>query len=302
MKNQDKIIIKIVSLSIISVFLIVYMSYMILGNNKTNNNISLLANLNITNNKLYSESFYNNVNNININSVRANIIVSNSYDNMIHVSIYGKDKSYSVESKNENLNINIDDKCNLICLNKKAHRIEVKIPENYDKELYINNKYGNIDIEEFKYTNMIINNEIGNVSIFDVSHVKLNVKYGDILINNADHAVINALTGNIKVLEVDSINATNTNGNIKIDVINESLKIKNKTGNIELNEIKLKDNSSIENGYGDITIKNPYKLTINAKTELGKVTKDEELDDISYDYTLTVRNKCGDIKIINYEK
>ena len=297
MKNKDKIIIQIVTLSIICVFLLVYMTYVIVGNRRLNYNLNMISNSTIVNNKVYDESFYSDIQSININTKYADVIVNSVDDNLIHVTIYGKEDNYNRKGNTKEININTYNNCNLFCIDNNKYRIEVYIPEYYDKDIIINNNNGTIDVDEFKYANMYINNEIGNVTVFDVNNITLNVRYGDILLNNANNLEIKTTNSNIRIKEVNTCKIINDLGNIKIDKINEYINIKNKTGNINIKDIILTTKSYINNGYGNINIERTSNVEVQAKTELGKNIINNKKEDNQV--LLNINNKCGDIEVEN---
>ena len=75
------------------------------------------------------------------------------------------------------------------------------------------------------------------------------------------------------------------------------MQIKEDCGDVKIDSLNLKENSSIHNSYGDIKIGSTNEIYINAKTSLGD-TKINNNYQKSY-VTLTIDNSCGDIRVNN---
>ena len=103
--------------------------------------------------------------------------------------------------------------------------------------------------------------------------------------------------GDVEVFEVDRIKVENNYGNINIKKVNKYLEIKEDRGDVEINTINIKENSSIQNNYGDIELGSTNEIYIDAKTKLGdtKINNNYQKSDI----TLSLENNCGDIEVNN---
>lgn len=235
---------------------------------------------------------------LNIEVDTSDIYIKNSLNNKTRVVIYGDKKNTKVETSNNILNIQSKEKrCVGFCFNFKIPKVEIYLPVNFDKDIVVQNKYGDIKIEEFLNANIIVEEDCGDVSVLGGNYVNITNKYGDITINKANVGNIEEDCGDVKIGTIDDITVENSYGDIKIGVVNNYLDLKNNCGDIKIDAINLNKNSVIKDDLGNIKIGTTNEIYINAKTDLGKVNINNNYN--KSDITLKIDNNCGDIKVSN---
>ena len=254
----------------------------------------------INDNKVYNKTYEEKFENIIINANSAYIEVKKSEDLNFKLVIYDNDdKNLSIENDKNRLLISVKtDNCKGFCFNRVVPKIELYIPENYNGNMSIDSKYGDIKIASFEKLNLSAKLDSGDIIIAKLNEADINNHYGDIkIIDFANKLSIDADCGDIKINEVNSIKANNAYGDIKIEKINKDFNIKDNCGDIKLGTINIAEDSTIEDDLGDITINGTNDINIVAKTDLGnvKINKNNEDSFIK----LTITNNMGDIKINN---
>lgn len=295
MKNKGITIFLIILLSIISILLLIFMTNVISGNIKFSNFISRY---NVSNELIIDETYNIDFNEININTDSSEVYIKESLDNEIKVVIYGDKEHTKVDTAKNKLSIiSTSKKCIGFCFNTKVSKVEVYIPNDYNKLVIINNKYGDIEVGKFLNANIKIKEDCGDVSVLGGSIVNINNDYGDIILGTAKKAIINESAGDIEVKDVESIEAKNSYGDIEISKVNEYINITSECGDVEIDNLNLEKNSYIKNSLGDITINNTNKVYFDTKTNLGdtKINNNYNKSNI----TLKIENDCGDIEINN---
>ena len=242
------------------------------------------------------ETYKNNYEKININTDAADVYVKQSEDEDIHVKVYSeKEKSRVIDNEIE-LNIEVEQKkCVGICINNKVSKVELYIPEDYEKEIKIDNKYGDIEIASFEKLNLEIKEDAGDIKIASANIVNINNSYGDIEIGTIKEGTIKESAGDIKIDKVNSIDIKNNFGDTKITEVNEYLKIDADAGDVRINTLNITKNSSIETNAGDVRIENTNDIYVDAETDVGsaKVNNNNRNAEI----TLKIENNVGDIKV-----
>lgn len=290
MKNNTLIVCLIVLLVIISIGLITFMIKVING--------KMGFPYKVSDELVVDEEYDNNFDEINITSDASDIEVKETSGEKIRVVIYGDKDKTEVEEKNNELRIiSKHKKGSWFAFRNKIAKIEVYIPKDYDKNIIINNKYGDIDVEEFSKANIEINEDCGDVDVIGGNKVDITNKYGDIKLEKAKEANIKQSAGAVKVESVDDIVVKNNYGDIKITNVYNSINAEEDCGDVKIDNLTINKDSSIKNNLGSIKIGSTNEIYIEAKTDLGdvKVNNNYKKSDI----TLNLKNNCGDIKVNN---
>lgn len=290
MKNNTLIVCLIVLLVIISIGLITFMIKVING--------KMGFPYKVSDELVVDEEYNNNFDEINITSDASDIEVKETSGEKIRVVIYGDKDKTEVEEKNNELRIiSKHNKGSWFAFRNKIAKIEVYIPKDYDKNIIINNKYGDIDVEEFSKANIEINEDCGDVDVIGGNKVDITNKYGDIKLEKAKEANIKQSAGAVKVESVDDIVVKNNYGDIKITNVYNSINAEEDCGDVKIDNLTINKDSSIKNNLGSIKIGSTNEIYIEAKTDLGdvKVNNNYKKSDI----TLNLKNNCGDIKVNN---
>ena len=278
MKNKGLIIFLIILL-FICCFLLGGILYLGLSN-RDGINFNFGFSQRVSNELIFEKTYEDIFEKINITSGASNIEIKESNDDTSKILIYG-DKDLLNINDQKSLNIEYKYKsCIGICFNNRISRIEIYLPEEFNDEIIINNKYGDISVDRF-------NN----------SKIDIDSSYGDVRIKGAYEAKVKTSAGDVKIDYVTKAIVDNNYGDIKITDVLSYLDINNDCGDIEINSVNLDTNSTINNNLGDIKIRKTNDIRIDASTSLG----DEKVENNNYksDIVLKITNSCGDIKVNN---
>ncbi|MCH5167596.1 MAG: DUF4097 family beta strand repeat protein [Erysipelotrichales bacterium] len=279
MKNKGLIIFLIVLLSIccISLGFILYLGL----SGKTGLIFSWNGFKNVSTENIYDNTYEEEFEKINIKTSASMIEFKQSKDGNTRVKIFGDGALLNNSDEFNILNIEYKNKpCIGICFNQSMAKIEIELPINYEGNITIDNKYGDVEIEEFIKSNINVSSSYGNTSIKGAYEVNINSEAGDINVGTASRAILN-----------------NNFGDIKVEKVLSYLDINDDCGDIKINEINIDTDSTIKNNLGDIKVNKSNNIRIEAKTSLG----DEKIENNNYksDIVLKITNDCGDIKVNN---
>lgn len=278
MKNKGLIIFLIIILGLFALALLAGMFFLLNGNVRfkfINFNSS-----SVSEKVVYDKNYEHIFEDINIDSDAGDIYIRKSNVDEVKVKIYGETKQLSVEDDN-NLSIKyVSKKCIGFCFNVVKSKIEITLPNDYDGNINIENKYGDTIIDEFLNANI------------DVYH-----NYGDIEIDGVKNGKIVNNCGDINIGTISNAEVENNYGDIEIKSVLSSLDVNADCGDIEIRKINLEKNSSIKNSFGDIEVGLTNEIRIDAHTSLGdtKVRNNNYKSDI----VLNIDNSCGDITVKN---
>lgn len=265
MKNKGLIIMLIILLTIIIFLLIMFLvSYLSGGINFRNGIFSIGTK---SSSVIFDKTFeIADIKNIEINQDAGDIIFRETSNNHIQVVVYGENQNDVNINLNENkLNVDYTKRQGFVLFNFDTVKndIIVYIPSNYSNEIKIRNNYGKCEVTDLE-----------NVSI------NINCDAGDVEIGKTKNAIIKCDYGNIKIKEILN----------KCD-------IKADCGNIEVERISIKENSTIKADLGNIDINETNDIYIEADVDLGKsnINKNNRNADIM----LKINCDCGNININN---
>ena len=114
-------------------------------------------------------------------------------------------------------------------------KYNILLPKKILKNIDINNKNGDVDIDFYKSENVIIKNINGNANIkIDSNIFEIKNKNGNININNnSDDVKIKNTNGNINFSgNSNKIKIENTNGNVYVNGASDDIKINNMNGKL----------------------------------------------------------------------
>lgn len=295
MKNKKIIVTLIILLSILVVFLARFMAYLMNGKHKFYHPNWMHK---VSNELIMDEVYDTNFKKVELISDASDILIKKSKDNTVRVVVYGDKDRLNVSTENEKLFIESEaKKCTFFCINITVAKIEVYLPENYEHEIEINNKYGDIEIESFRNANIEVHEDCGDVEIEGANQLVVKNSYGDIKVGVVEKAEIEESAGDVTVNKVKDIIVKNNYGDIEIKEVSNYLDVSDDCGDIKIERIDIHKDSSIQNSYGDIKVSSTNEIYIDAKTDLGdlKINKNFHKSDI----ILKIENDCGDIKVNN---
>ena len=178
---------------------------------------------------------------------------------------------------------------------------EVDPPDGYEKaddlRFTISNN-GNSDASNHIYNvGDIIN--ISDSDILNIATISANNDYGECKIADLENATINidCDCGNVEIGKIRSATIKCDYGNIEIKEIMNKCDIKADCGNIQIDTISIKENSSIKADLGNVDINNTNDIYIDADVDLGKTNINKNNRNASV--TLKVNCDCGNVTINN---
>lgn len=192
---------------------------------------------------------------INIVSYSTDIKIISTNDNIIKVNVYGnKDDDVSLELINGELSLNYSKNtpCIGFCFEDKF--IEIVIPNNYDSDLNVESKSGNINSDSLNVQLLQIKSNSGDIDIKDYNKVD-----------------VSSESGNIKLGTVNYLDIGTTSGDIEVDRINYYIKVETNSGEVDIDSLVLGANSSISTSSGDININNINDIYVEASTRSGDI-------------------------------
>lgn len=264
MKNKGWIIAMIIFWIILIIFLIAFLSYVILNNTNipigiynTSNNSEIICNEN------YDLELINNIE-ILVSAGKLKI-EENTDDQKVKVLVYG-DQNRQIDVSVDNGKLKIDNtksKRVVFSFNNHIDEITVYLPRNYNKEINVKSDYGNVDMIDLENATINIEESCGDINL-----------------------------GKVKNLQIDS-----DYGSIDVDTVLNKLDIEIDCGDLKIKNIELKENSKIKNDLGDVKIGNTNDIYIDANVDLGeyKINKNNRYAES----TLKIDVNCGDIKVEN---
>ncbi len=192
--------------------------------------------------------------------------IKNNEEDKAHVVIYSDEgKAYDIDKKDKTLLIDVEnDGCRgFACFNYKIPRIDVYLPADYADKIEIENNYGDINVGYFENALVSIDEDMGKVTVDTVKELTMK--------NNMGATEINKVTGYVD--------------------ISASM------GSVEIKELALEKNSTIEASMGSINIKKAEKVYIDAKADMGSVNVSSNDRDSKVE--LKVRCSMGSVNIGN---
>lgn len=263
MKSKGLIITSIILLSIIIFFLVMFLvTYLNGGVNFRNRFISFGS----KNTKIvYDKQFeMEDIKNIEIKQDAGDIIFKEATNDYIQVVLYGENENdVQVDLNNGKLNIDYTHKRRFAFFNfgEIKNDIIIYIPSNYSNEIKINNSYGKCEMTDLKDATVNIDCDCGDVRIGAIRNATLKCDYG----------------------------------NIEIKEILNKCDIKADCGNIKIDTVSIKENSTIKADLGNVDINKTNDIYIDAEVDLGKANIARNNRNSSI--TLKINCDCGNIEI-----
>lgn len=266
MKNKGLIITLIILLSIIIFFLVMFLVMYLKGGMSFKNGIFSIGSK--STNIIYDKQFeLEDIKDIDIKQDAGDIIIKESENDSVKVVLYGENEGDAqVELNNGKLTIdNTHNRRSFVFFNFGVTKndIIIYVPSNYSNDIKIKNDYGECEITDLENATVNINCDAGNVEIGKIRNATIKCDYG----------------------------------NIEIKEIINKCDIKADCGNIQIDTISIKENSSIKADLGNIDINNTNDIYIDADVDLGKTNINK--NNRNANVTLKVNCDCGNVTINN---
>jgi lia operon protein LiaG len=225
----------------------------------------------------------NNLNKLNIEFSSSEVVIETTDDPNIKVvqkssGNLDDDEKFVVDKKGNEVTIRRDDSNQHVFVFNFGNinqRIEVYIPRNYNKDLFVQTSSGNLKFNlDTRLNNVRCKASSGNVSIgtnINCNDVNIEVSSGNI---------------NVESLISKTYNVRSTSGNIGINSIAGSGEIQSSSGNVKVNYKDIDEHSNVSAHSGNIHLVVPNELNFefNGKCSSG---------DINSSFDLNYKNKKG---------
>lgn len=225
------------------------------------------SNSNYYNNLVASETYDATVfNTLHINQKYGDIEINSvpaTEDAKISVSAYAKESRY-VEFADSDSTINLESKtpdCHFLCFNQNGVKFVVSVPENYAGTFNLYNDYGETKIGNFKEAIIIAESDYGNIEVGEAKVAKLTLDAG----------------------------------NAKVGACYGKIEIENDMGNVEIDYLDLKENSSIVLDMGNVEIHSVGNVRVISKVDLGNSDVQNSSSDAPV--VLTIENDMGNVTV-----
>lgn len=266
MKHKGLIITLIILLSIVVFFLVMFLVMCLKGGISFKNGIFSFGAK--STNMIYDKEFeINDIKDIAIKQDAGDITIKETTEDYIKVVLYGEnEEDAKVELNNGKLNIdNSHSKkgFSFFSFGGKKNDIIVYLPSDYSNEIKIENDAGECKITDLENATVNISCDAGNVEVGKIKNAILKCDYG----------------------------------NIEIKEITNKCNIQADCGNIEVDTISIKENSSIKADLGNIDINNTNDIYIEADVDLGETKINH--NNRNAEVTLKVNCDCGNVTINN---
>lgn len=297
-KSKGGLIALISILTVLAVLLLGLMTWFIVGNKHFMGGFTFGFGGDVSTKLVFDEVYDNTFQYVDIDLSRGDIYLKQSADDKVHVKVYSDKDTLLPSISQERLGLSFKQE-NSFSFNFSFHfvsnKIEIYLPKNYTNQIELNNKYGDIIVDTFSEAKFKVVADCGDVSIRGAKAIDIESDYGDITIGTAKRITVTADCGDVSISKIEELIADNSYGDITVEELHGFLKLKADCGDITLNSVSLLKNSSIENRFGDVSIKNIAKTYVDAKADFGDVDIFE--NDRKADITLKIESDCGDISV-----
>jgi len=265
MKNKALIITLIILLSIIIIFLAMFL-YIGLKSGFNFKNV-FVGFIPKSTNVIYDKQFdLDSIRNIEINQDAGDVLIKQATNNSIQVVCYGEDiNDVQVDLNDGILNIEYTHKNKITFFNfgDIKNDIIVYLPSDYSHEINITNNCGQCDFIDLENATVNISCDAGGVQLGKVKNANISCDYG----------------------------------NVEIKEVLNRCDIQADCGNIEIDKISIQEDSSIKADLGNVEINNANDIYIDAEVDLGNINidKNNRLAEI----TLKIYSDCGNIEVKN---
>lgn len=263
MNNRSLIITSIVLLIITIILLTVFLIFAVSGKGFVFNNHNFGKRIeNVLHDETYEKDL---VKKVEISSTAGDVSIVESTDNNVRVIVKGQNPDYvKVNLENDKLKIDIlEEPHKFINFGFYMYDMIVYIPKDYSDEISIDVDYGDIKVGNFENATLNVIEDFGDIQIEKAKNITLKSSYGD----------------------------------VKIGTILNKCDIDLSCGDIKIQDMQIKANSTIESNLGDVKIANIEDVYVDAEVSLGDIKINE--NNRHSEIILKIKNDCGDVKV-NY--
>jgi len=233
----------------------------------------------------------------------------------IKVELYSDEPGeYSITESEDRLDVVLKEKEDGgFRFNIKFNKIIIYLPQNYAKTLYVKGTTSDIEMDDFAQANVKFTVTTGDIEIKAINTADIVVTTGDIDIISAysvkavattgDYDIgtvrfldIEATTGDIDITETDVLKAKTTTGDYKIGIVNSSLDIETRSGDVYIEKATVLANSRIKTTTGDVKVNHMNDgVYVEGKATTGDVKINNS--DRKSEIELKINTTTGDIRV-----
>lgn len=263
--------------------------------------------------KSYSAS---QINNLTIGSSSTNIKLIATDTDTIELSLYKSNnqslniaKYVSSKQKNNSLELEVSSSKRWFTLfNFGSETLEVKFPKEQLNKLTVESSSGNIKGEELVVNDKIsLESRSGNIQVkhINTNEMSASVSSGNLTLQQltVNSGEFEVRSGNIKLLDIsaDELEVETRSGNIEVAGDVAAIDAKSRSGNIDLDLLELKVDSSLRNSSGNIrlSLESPGSLYVTHEKSSGSTS----INKSGFEMLKDLRDKVegafggGDIKL-----
>lgn len=243
---------------------------------------------------IYNESF-DNITSIETDLTSYDIEVKKSDTDKLKVEVSGNEKyTESIKVTAENGKLMITQKSSKMCVGLCLFDeiITIYLPNDNKVELNHHSSSGNIDIEA-ELMNGNIKTTSGDIKINFLNEEIINSTSGNITIKEGNNLEVSSTSGDITINKANELKTVSKSGNQNIGKLMNKANIKATSGDIEITEFYIKENSSIEATSGNIEVKLKNKAFISPKTTSGDI----DIVNTNESVVLNIKTTSGDITV-----
>lgn len=298
MNKRNSIVIKIIALSILAFVLIAFM-FACLHLSFNHRGFDKWFNFGSNDYKLVKSETYNldEIKKINFDLISADIDIRYSDVDTIKLDIYDKDEdSVNVSMSDGVLDVNYDKFSNFcigFCFDSR--RIIMYLPQAFSGELKIDTSSGDVNVLDFRNTDMIITTISGDVRVSGAKDIKVKTTSGEIDVTNVSDLIVNTKSGDIEALDVNNIVGKTTSGSLEVYRLKGSIDFSSISGDVDLSDVNLEKDSKISTVSGDVEIERINLVDILTSTVSGDI--DIYTSDRNSNIKLNIKTTSGDIEV-----
>lgn len=194
----------------------------------------------VSGNQVHYESYDVDFETLKISAKAGVVDVKDTLEDKMTVIIYSDEaKEYDVKKYDDIFKIDVENEgCHgIACFKYNVPKIEVYVPEKYAEKIVIKNNYGDINVGYFERATLDIDEDMGKVAVKAAKDLKVRNNMGE-----------------------TEINKVYSRADIDVSM-----------GSVDIDELNLDQNSSIEASMGSINISKTNNVYIDASADMGSV-------------------------------
>ncbi len=278
MKNSTYQTLKILILSIMAITLIGILVLLLLDDERNHFNWSFKKNPIIIYEQTYSNLI---VDEIKVDVNFSDITIKHSDTNETRIVIYGEKGEQSTSQVESNrLIISKEEKSELcfgLCF-ANNNEIILYIPKEIDTTFQLRTGSGDIWIDDFKNSKLNVQTSSGDIEVERAKTINGKSQSGDIEINSIEQAILST-----------------SSGSMELDDIKGLIHLETNSGDIEIENLQILENSNIYTSSGDVSISNINDCYIQVKTRSGDINMRES--NRFSEFELKIETNSGDISV-----